>query len=638
MAPSARVLVSCAVSSPPTASDGPEVVTTAGLAGFPSAASIGRFRVLERLAGDSAAARYSAYDPDLDRPVVLFVLTEAASSDRRERLLEQAKQLAAVSHPAVTAVHDAGRHGELVYVAFEPLRGRSISEWAQGLRRHRAGDRRRLLGVIAQAYRALAAVHDRGLVHGAVGPAALRVDEQGQVQLVDFGFAQVEVGASDRGQSTDERCLSALAVSLCFAATSAGRFAPTRGRTGLLRQALERSVAEGEGGAPALERLASAVDAAAPTSRTVVGIAGLFGVGAVVALGVVALAPGSERASPCAEVGDGIDRWWSRAQPELRSAVSGRPWAESTVADTQAYVDAWKQQRLDNCEATKVAGAQSEGVMHHRARCLEYARERLMQTVLRIGEAGDRAPFVIAELPAPTDCSGPAAGSVDAWMPAELDRDRARTVVAALEVERGNPGRAHGDAARWWAARATAQRDQWLAARARMASAEEQPDNYVDALAAAVASADEPYAARVALRAAERGLTEPDAPSRSRWPWMEFADTMGARLPDNLDLAARHAEVAGRIAHDGGDLGAAVEHFDRAIELASSSSPWRGAWLARLRMRRAHALLLSADVDADGQWSAAFDELVTRLGPEHPEVRSWQSLRSEAATEAAGDG
>src|SRR5262245_35140016 len=69
---------------------------------------IGRYRIRRLLGRGSMGAVYLAHDPQLDRAVALKV-PKLAGPGAEERFLREARAAAAVSHPRLCAVHDAGR-------------------------------------------------------------------------------------------------------------------------------------------------------------------------------------------------------------------------------------------------------------------------------------------------------------------------------------------------------------------------------------------------------------------------------------------------------------------------------------------------------------------------------------------------
>ena len=143
-----------------------------------------RYPFVRALGRGSFAAVYLGEQRGLARQVVVKVLTEPDEESRR-RFVREAKLLARVEHPGVTRVIDHGTLGRVnylvtVYEPGEPLRGLLADgvPWAWG-------DAARLMRGIAQA---LAAVHERGIIHRDLSAGNVLVTERGPV-LLDFGMA-----------------------------------------------------------------------------------------------------------------------------------------------------------------------------------------------------------------------------------------------------------------------------------------------------------------------------------------------------------------------------------------------------------------------------------------------------------------
>ncbi|MBL9028292.1 MAG: protein kinase [Myxococcales bacterium] len=171
--------VASARSAPP-----PPAVRTA-----PLLASVGRYRLIERLGEGGMGVVYVAHDPELDRRVALKLLRpepNAATEQRRARLVLEAQAMAKLSHPNVVAVHDVGRVGEQLFLAMELVDGVTLTAWLAG--DHRG--ERAVLPVLLAAGRGLAAAHGAGLVHRDFKPDNVLVGKDGRVRVTDFGLAR----------------------------------------------------------------------------------------------------------------------------------------------------------------------------------------------------------------------------------------------------------------------------------------------------------------------------------------------------------------------------------------------------------------------------------------------------------------
>jgi eukaryotic-like serine/threonine-protein kinase len=157
----------------------------------PSPAKIGRYTVLRRIGSGGMGVVYAAYDDDLDRRVAIKLVHSAAASspDASLRLRREAQALARLSHPNVIGVHEVGEHGELVFIAMEFVRGKTLREWWSEPER----SRQVVLDALVQAGRGLAAVHATGMVHRDVKPENVMIGDDERVRLMDFGLARGDV-------------------------------------------------------------------------------------------------------------------------------------------------------------------------------------------------------------------------------------------------------------------------------------------------------------------------------------------------------------------------------------------------------------------------------------------------------------
>ena len=139
---------------------------------------------------------FRARDTRLNRDVAVKVLPQefAADTGRLRRFEQEAKTLAALNHPNVLTVFDAGVHGGTAYLVCELLRGRTLREETEGsvLPVRKATD------YALQIAQGLAAAHGRGIVHRDLKPENLFVTQDGRVKILDFGLAKLNEPAPVR--------------------------------------------------------------------------------------------------------------------------------------------------------------------------------------------------------------------------------------------------------------------------------------------------------------------------------------------------------------------------------------------------------------------------------------------------------
>jgi eukaryotic-like serine/threonine-protein kinase len=159
---------------------------------------IGPYEVVSAVGAGGMGEVYRARDRRLGRDVALKVLSleQAADPDRRRRFEREARALAALSHPNVVALFDAGSSDGTAYAVFELLEGETLR---QRLERGPI-PARKAADYAAQVCRGLAAAHAAGIVHRDLKPENLAFAADGTIKILDFGLARL---AGAAGESQD---------------------------------------------------------------------------------------------------------------------------------------------------------------------------------------------------------------------------------------------------------------------------------------------------------------------------------------------------------------------------------------------------------------------------------------------------
>jgi len=151
-----------------------------------------RYRRIRRLGHGGFGTVWQAVDNQLGRPVALKI-AHAPDRDTEERMRREARALAMVNHPNCVRVYDLVEEPDGLALVMEYLDGQALASAvdAQGpLDDVAAG---RLWATMAGA---LAAAHEKGVLHRDVKPSNVIVDPGGMPHLIDFGIAR------SRGDST----------------------------------------------------------------------------------------------------------------------------------------------------------------------------------------------------------------------------------------------------------------------------------------------------------------------------------------------------------------------------------------------------------------------------------------------------
>jgi eukaryotic-like serine/threonine-protein kinase len=157
---------------------------------------------IDRLLGKGGMGEvYYARDGRLGRVVAIKVIPAVFVTDREHlrRFEQEARAAAALNHPGVLAVYDIGEHDGAPYLVTELLEGVSLRAKldAERLSAQKAID---YGGQIAHA---LAAAHDKGIVHRDIKPDNLFVTSDDRIKILDFGLAKL-TGPVDSDQTMAE--------------------------------------------------------------------------------------------------------------------------------------------------------------------------------------------------------------------------------------------------------------------------------------------------------------------------------------------------------------------------------------------------------------------------------------------------
>jgi serine/threonine protein kinase len=152
--------------------------------------------VIETCIGQGAMAHvYRVRHRVLNKPLALKVLAPDRISNReaRQRFLSEARASAAIQHPNVVVVADAGVVENIPYLAMELLEGETL---AQHLERHGPLTVEQLLEIALPLLDALMAAHHAGVIHRDLKPANMflsrGVDGRVIPKLLDFGVSKLK--------------------------------------------------------------------------------------------------------------------------------------------------------------------------------------------------------------------------------------------------------------------------------------------------------------------------------------------------------------------------------------------------------------------------------------------------------------
>jgi serine/threonine-protein kinase len=149
---------------------------------------IAGYRIEERIGRGGMGVVYRAQHLNLQRRAAIKIIAPdlAESEGFRERFTREARIAAALQHPNIVTVYDAGEVDGMLYLAMQFIRGEDLS----GILR-RDGRLRpyRAIDVCRQVASALDAAHAMGLIHRDVKPANVLIEGRNAF-LTDFGLTK----------------------------------------------------------------------------------------------------------------------------------------------------------------------------------------------------------------------------------------------------------------------------------------------------------------------------------------------------------------------------------------------------------------------------------------------------------------
>jgi serine/threonine-protein kinase len=186
---------------------GAEIRTLTDVAGFTDpllGVRLGPFRVERRLASGGMGTVYQAAraDGQFEQVVAIKVVKRGMDSEEVvRRFAEERRSLAALNHPNIARLHDAGVTPDgRPYLVMEFVDGLPIDEHCDA-KRLGLKDRLRLFRTVCEAVHA---AHRALIIHRDLKPSNILVTDGGEVKLLDFGVAKVLTRGAQAAPTADE--------------------------------------------------------------------------------------------------------------------------------------------------------------------------------------------------------------------------------------------------------------------------------------------------------------------------------------------------------------------------------------------------------------------------------------------------
>jgi eukaryotic-like serine/threonine-protein kinase len=161
--------------------------------------STNKFTLIEELGRGGMGVIIRGRDKVLHRDVALKVIRDQGDDLQRERFIKEAQITGQLEHPNIVPVHEFGvDHSGRIFFAMKLVRGRTLAEIIDGHRKNNAQTMAeypltRLVTILVQVCHAVAFAHSRGVIHRDLKPSNIMLGDFGEVMLMDWGLAKVDV-------------------------------------------------------------------------------------------------------------------------------------------------------------------------------------------------------------------------------------------------------------------------------------------------------------------------------------------------------------------------------------------------------------------------------------------------------------
>src|SRR5882672_3480657 len=151
--------------------------------------TLGNYKILQKLGAGGQGTVYKATDNKLGRTVVLKVLPAelTVKEANLKRFAREARLASALDHPNICTIFDLDEAEGLHFIAMQHVEGKNVRQLVNG----RPLELESALRIGIQVADALTAAHARGIIHRDIKSGNVMVTPSGQVKVLDFGLAKL---------------------------------------------------------------------------------------------------------------------------------------------------------------------------------------------------------------------------------------------------------------------------------------------------------------------------------------------------------------------------------------------------------------------------------------------------------------
>jgi serine/threonine protein kinase/Tol biopolymer transport system component len=151
-------------------------------------AQLGQFRIEHELGRGGMGVVYLAHDTKLDRKVAIKSLPAevVGNPEILSRLKREAKILASLNHRNIAAIYDELEADDKRYLILEYVAGDTLTERIK----RGAVPWEKALSIALQVAEGLYAAHNRAVIHRDLKPGNIKITDEENIKLLDFGIAK----------------------------------------------------------------------------------------------------------------------------------------------------------------------------------------------------------------------------------------------------------------------------------------------------------------------------------------------------------------------------------------------------------------------------------------------------------------
>lgn len=190
---------------------------------------IGHYRLVEQIGAGGMGVVFRAHDEQLQRDVALKILPHGLFSDEASRRQFRKEALAGgkLNHPNIAMAFDFGQENGVDYLVTEYIPGLNLDEKIG----HQPLPQKTVLELGIQLAGGLEAAHREKVIHRDLKPGNLRLNQDGQLKILDFGLAQTIEPLDERSETANLATDSSMSGTLPYMAPELLRAEPADARS-----------------------------------------------------------------------------------------------------------------------------------------------------------------------------------------------------------------------------------------------------------------------------------------------------------------------------------------------------------------------------------------------------------------------